>query len=322
MNKRLRLSSITILTLLALPMVAQNDGRGGNTIIKDYVQAKEGTPAYYEHNTRQLFKQGKWEAGRKFAEKGLENYESLSSLNELYGQYWLHHNQYDKARFYLIRSLQDDKSNVHSKEMLMKVEELTKHYSTAMVYCNELLEVSPYDINLWRKKIELYRLMGNTVEASRLVTRLMEIYPENTKVRQEVEGDLDNKYRNARKAGNLAGQEEALRKLVAVNPKNAEFQMNLCNLLLRSGRTEEALDVAGYAATMVASPFPFVEKRASILADMGRYSEALNYVRNAQASIRAIAASRLRVSSLIDKLETEAARSSTERPIHSLCKTL
>ena len=293
-------------------VVAQNDNRGGKPVIKNYVQAKEGTPAYYEHNARQLFKQGKWEAGRAFVEKGLENYESLSSLNELYGQYWLHHNQYDKSRFYLIRSVQDDKSNVHSKEMLMKVEELTKHYSTALVYCNELLEASPYDITLWRKKIELYRLMGNTVEASRLVTRLMEIYPENTAVRQEVEGDLDNKYRNARKTGNLAGQEEALRKLVAVNPRNAEFQMALCNLLLRSGRTEEALDVAGHAATMVASPFPFVEKRASILADMGRYAEALNYVRNAQASIRAIAASRLRVSSLIDKLETEAARAAAQ----------
>ncbi len=300
------------MTALGLPMAAQNDNRGGNTTIKNYVQSKEGTPAYYEYNTRTLFKQGKWEAGRKMVEEGLENYESLSSLNELYGQYWLHHNQYDKARFYLIRSLQDDKKNVHSKEMMMKLEELTKHYSTALVYCNELLEVSPYDITLWRKKIELYRLMGNTVEASRLVERLMQIYPESTAVRQEVEGDLENKYRNARKSGNLVSQEEALRKLVAVNPKNAEFQMALCNLLLRSGRTEEAIDVAGYAATMVASPFPFVEKRASILAEMGRYGEALTYVKSAQASIRGIAASRLRLSGLIDKLETEAARAAAQ----------
>ncbi len=298
--------------MFGLLVVAQNDNRGGNTTIKKQVQAKEGTPAYYEHNTRGLFKQGKWEAGRAFVEKGLADYESLSSLNELYGQYWLHHSQYDKARFYLIRSLQDDKKNVHSKEMMMKLEELTKHYSTALVYCNELLEVSPYDITLWRKKIELYRLMGNTMEASRLVTRLMEIYPENTVVRQEVEGDLENKYRNSRKTGNLAGQEASLRKLVTVSPKNAEFQMALCNLLLRSGRTEEALDVAGYAATMVASPFPFVEKRASILAGMGRYNEALDYVKSAQVSIRALAGNNMRVSALINNLETEAARAAAQ----------
>lgn len=305
-----RLSVILVLAMLGLPMAAQhNVDKAAQT---DYTPAKKGMPAYYEQNARQLFKQGKWEEGRKYVEEGLEKYDTPSALNELYGQYWLYHEQYDRARFYLVRSLKDDRSNVHTKEMLMKVEEKTHNYSSAIVYCNELLEAAPYNFDLWKKKIELYRLDGNSAEASRLLSRLLEIYPDKKEAKQEVEGDLETKYRNYRKKNNLVGQEETLRKLVDLNPKNMEYEMALCNLLLRSGRTEEAVDAAGYAATIVASPYRFVEKRASILAGMSRYAEALSYLRSVQSSIPRLAGYRKQLRSLMNNLELEAARAAAQ----------
>lgn len=307
---------IAALTLTcALPLASQSkqqQQRQQRSSTMNSIFIKEGTPAYYEHNTRQLFKQGKWEQGRKLLEEGLKSYESLSALNELMGSYWLHHNQYDKARYYLIRSLRDDKDNLQSKEMLMKVEERTKHYSSAIVYCNELLESSPYNLRLWKKKIELYRLQGNMAEASRLLTRLREIFPESAEVKSEMAYDLENKYRKYRSAGDIQKQEETLRELLKFNPKNEEFQMALCNLLLQTGRSEEALDIAGYAATLTANPFLFVEKKASILGDLGRYNEALSYLKNAQTNIPSLKSKSAELTRITKNLEEDAARAALQ----------
>ena len=267
-------TALLLAALIAPPMVAQerqNSRRNDN-----YTPTKKGTPGYYDQKVRQMFKQGDWEGGKTLLDEGLAKYQTVSGLNELMGSYWLHHKDYDKARYFLIRSLRDDNKNPQSLQMLMKIEEETKHYSSAIVYCNELLEQAPYEYTLWRKKIELFRLQGNEVEAARMLKRLGEIYPDRMEVKKEIAWDYEEKYRKYRKDGDIAGQEEMLRNLVKLSPKDAEFQMALCNLLLNSGRTGEAIDVAGYAATIVSQPYPFVEKKASILGDLSRYDEALS----------------------------------------------
>ena len=297
---------ILMLGLMVQPMLAQdkkNSRRNDN-----YTPTKKGTPGYYDYTVRHLFKQGLWGSGKKLLDEGLSKYEAVWSLNELMGSYWLHYKKYDRARYFLIRSLRDDNKNPQTLQMLMKVEEMTHHYSSAIVYCNQLLELAPYEYNLWRKKIELYRLQGNNVEATKMLKRLAEIYPEREEVRREIAGDYEARYRKFREKRNIAGQEEMLRELIKLVPKDAEFQMALCNLLIQSGRMEEALDVAGHAATVVTYPYPFVEKKASILGDMSRYGEALSYVRTVQRSIPALAPSYGKLNGLRSNLEREQAR--------------
>lgn len=303
----------TLLTLTS-PLAAQDNlvNKRHYTDKRKFTPALEGTPGYYDLNTRSLFKQGKWKEGKAILDKGMENYGSLSALNELMGQYWLHYSQYDKARYYLIRSLKDDKQNLHSKHMMLKVEELTKNYSSAIVYCNELLESAPYDYALWKKKIQLYRLQGNEIEATRLLKRLSEIYPEREDVKREMIDDLETKYRQQRTKKDIPGQEDMLRKLVELNPKNTEYQMALCNLLLQTGRTEEAVDVAGYAAKLVDIPYPFVEKRVGILEQMGRYNEAQTYIKEVIATIPKMAAYRGLLSRLETNIEREAAHAALQ----------
>ena len=298
-------TALLLAALIAPPMVAQerqNSRRNDN-----YTPTKKGTPGYYDQKVRQMFKQGDWEGGKTLLDEGLAKYQTVSGLNELMGSYWLHHKDYDKARYFLIRSLRDDNKNPQSLQMLMKIEEETKHYSSAIVYCNELLEQAPYEYTLWRKKIELFRLQGNEVEAARMLKRLGEIYPDRMEVKKEIAWDYEEKYRKYRKDGDIAGQEEMLRNLVKLSPKDAEFQMALCNLLLNSGRTGEAIDVAGYAATIVSQPYPFVEKKASILGDLSRYDEALSYLRSVQRGMPALASHRMQLARLISNLEKESA---------------
>ena len=291
--------------MLGVPAMAQNRADKKQVLKEKYTPAKKGMPAYYDQNVRKLFKQNKWAEGKKLLDEGMEKYGYLSDLNELMGSYWLHYKQYDKARYYCIRALRDDKGNLQAKQHLVKVEEMTKHYSTAIVYVNELLEAMPYDYTLWRKKIELFRLQGNNPEVSRLLQRLNEIYPERAEVKKEMLWDYEQKYRQYRKKGNIAGQEEMLRRMVELDPTDYEFQMALCNLLIQTGRTEEAIDVAGYAATQVKNPLPFVEKKASILGGMTRYSEALSYIANAEHSLFGV---RGRLGKMKSNLEQEAAR--------------
>lgn len=308
-----RLFFIIILALFAQPSSAQYNS-DHKKVNEKYTPAKEGMPGYYDQNTRRLFKQGKWAEGYKILTEGLKKYSWLSSLNELMGTYWVHYKQYDKARYYLIRSLRNNSDNVRSKELMMKVEEITKHYSTAIVYCNELLETSPYDYNLWRKKIELYRLEGDESEASRLLQRLSAIYPDRAEVKKDILWDYEQKYRRFKEKKNLVGQEDMLRKMVALNPKDSEFQMALCNLLLQTGRTEEAVDVAGYAATMVKNPYPFVEKKASILGGMSRYGEALSYLQGVKRSMPGASA---QLGRLTTSLEEDAARAAAQNEPYS-----
>lgn len=298
-----------MLVSAVVPSMAQHRQQHAKTN-RNFTPAKEGLPAYYEQQTRALFKSGKWAEGLKMVEKGFDRYGQLSTYNELLGMYWLHYKKYDKARFFLIRSLRDDSDNLNSKAMLMKVEEMTKHYSTAIVYCNELLEASPYDFALWNKKIELYRLEGNQAEATRLLQRLAEIYPDKVEVKNAVEWDYDQKYRKFREKKNLSGQEEMLRKLVAIDPSNAEYQMALCNLLVQTGRMEQAVDVAGHAATLVKHPLPFIEKKAAILGGMTRYNEALAYLSTVEHSVPGARGGQL--SRMKNNLEEEAARAAVQ----------
>ena len=302
---RYKILIISLLLSVVLPSMAQKK-QSREHLNSKYTPAKEGLPAYYEQQARALFKRGKWAEGRKMVEEGYDHYGSLSAYNELLGTYWFHYKNYDKARFYYIRSINDDDSNLHSKAMLMKIEELTKHYSTAIVYCNELLEASPYDYTLWKKKIELYRLEGNNSEATRLLQRLAEIYPDKVEVKNEIAWDYERRYQKCKKTNNLVGQEEALRKLVELTPHNADYQMALCNLLLQTGRVEQSMDVAGYAATQVREPIAFVEKKAGILGGMTRYSEALAYIASAEATLSGVRGAR--INALKNKLEEELAR--------------
>ncbi len=300
-----------LITFLLLSLSASAQVKSSSRAVRDMVAAKEGTPVYYEHQARRLFKQGKWEQGLNMVKKGMEIDESVSALNELLGQYWLHRNQHDKARYFLIRALRDNKDNNQARFLLMKVEEQTKHYSSAIVYCNELLEVLPYNYALWQKKISFYRRLGNKTEASRLLARLHEIYPERADLKKDLAWEQEEKYRKFRKEKNLVGQEETLRQLVKYTPKNAEFQMALCNLLLQTGRSQEAIDVAGYAATVVSHPTPFVEKKAAILGSLTRYTEAFYYLQSAKRNIRGLSVG------AISRLETEMQREAARLAVHN-----
>ena len=237
------------------------------------------TPDYYEVTVRGLFKQGKWAEGKTLLDQGLLKYPDVTGLNELNGQYYYQYKNYDDARYYLILSIRDNPDNVRAKQLLIKVEEETKNYSSAICYVNELLEINPYWRGLWRKKIGLYRLQGNDVEADRLLKRLYQIYPNDTAVARQYAYGLEEIFYRRYKEQDKQGSIEALRELVQVMPDSAFFYLTLSNLLLQQGNTTEALEVTARGASRLPGSTELIIKRAGILAGEGRYPEALSYVK-------------------------------------------
>ena len=262
------------------------------------------SPGYYDEVVRGHFKRGEWTAGKKLLDEGINEYPYVSALNELMGHYYYQFQQYDKSRYYLINSLKDDNSNHQARELLVKVEEETKNYSSAIVYVNELLEVSPYNERLWRKKIALYRYLGNDHEADLLLERLRSIYPDNERIRKDWNYRVEMKYLKQHEEGDAQSQFETLRQLIQMSPKNPEYYLALSNLLLQYGHDAEAAEIAGEGSVTTNSP-TLVEKKVGILAGMNRYSEARAYL----ASLKGTHYSAL-AASLEKKMMLDAARAS------------
>ena len=229
------------------------------------------TPDYYEHTVRKAFKRGDWNGGKRLLDEGMERYPEVSGLNELAGSFYLHRQQFDDARYYLVRSLRDNNENVLAKQMLVDVEEKTKNYSSAICYVNELLQVNPYWKGLWRRKIALYRKQCNHQEADRLLRRICQIYPNDSTLRHDLAGRLEEQYLHDRKKGNKSATIASLRELIEQNPKNEEYYLSLSNLLLQEGKRSDAIDIADRGVQNISGSTALIIKKASILAEENRY---------------------------------------------------
>lgn len=268
------------------------------------VMAEYHTPDFYDTQVRKCFKERRWEQGKRLLDEAMEDYSGLSVINELMGWYYYHHKKYTQARYYLVRSINDDKSNLHSHELIVNVEQETRNYSSAICYINEILEVNPYSRGWWRRKIYLYRLMGNNTEADRLLNRLRQIYPNDQEIRKDVLYQQEQSLLAFKKSGDVENQVRMLREIIKTQPNNVEYYQMLSNLLLQQGKMSEAADVASDGVRVTRSPV-MVRKRVGIIAEQGRYQEAINYIKECQRTYKIQG-----LGSLISELEVEMARSS------------
>ena len=246
---------------------------------------KVKTPDYYEANAREHFRHNRWSEGKKLLDEGWKDYGDLSVMNELMGKYYYHFKEYDKARFYLVKALRDDNTNTQARELLVNVEEETHNYSSAICYINELLERNPYSRGWWRRKINIYRKQGNREEANRLLERLQRIYPNDNVIKKDIAFLNEQNLIRQKRNGDLTGQLESLQNLVKTYPDNEEYYLALCNMLLQSGRVNEAAEVAGRGARITGS-VALMKKRADILAEQGLYTEAINYLKECSKTTR------------------------------------
>ena len=227
-----------------------------------------------------LFKHNRLEEGKQVVDLGLEESPYDADLLMLNGKYYHEKKNNDKARFNLIKSLQYDPNNVDAKQILTNVEIEDKHYSAAICYINELLQVNPYWKGLWRKKIEVYRLQGNTVEANRLLKRINQIYPEDGQIKEDYRYNLQTEIRNLKKAGKVDAALKMTEELMTVDKTNPNLYVDVINTHLAAGDFDKALVYANQALTYMPTNSYLITKKASILADSGDINEALSFIKS------------------------------------------
>lgn len=227
-----------------------------------------------------LFKQERWEEAKQVVDVGLKETPFDADLLMLNGKYYHYKKNNDKARYNLIKSLQYDPNNVDSKQILTNVEIEDKHYSAAICYINELLEVNPYWKGLWMKKIEVYRLQGNTEEANRLLKRINQIYPKDEKLQDDYRYNLKTQIGSLKKAGKLDEALKLTNELMIVDKTNPDLYVDVINTHIAAGDYDKALVYANRALSFLPNNSYIITKKASILAEKGDYNEALIFIKS------------------------------------------
>lgn len=236
------------------------------------------TVGYYNSNARVLLKNKDFSAAQKLLERGLKDYPTASGLNGMMGRIYYERKLFDKARYYLFRAVREDRENREAKQLLVNVEEFTGNYSSAICYINELLQMAPYEKTLWIKKIGIYRIQGNHVEADRLLRRLVQVYPSDKSLVRRFQGRVEENVAAARKSGKLGDAIANLRQLVRLSPNDPANYLQLSNLQLQAGLSEEALATVGEGLQASPGNAALAEKRVGILAGLHRYAEALEFL--------------------------------------------
>ena len=279
-------------------------------LITSFVGTDKGfqTPEQYAQVVQEHFANEEWEAGKELLEEGLEKFPNVSDLQWLMGKYWHHEKNYDQSRYHLVKAVEDNYNNVNAKHLLVDVEEITKNYSSAICYVNELLEVNPYWRGLWRRKIVLYRKQGNDIEADRLLKRINQIYPNDTTLRKDYIYSMELGYRQMKKEGNRKEAINQLTELVKVSPQNEEYYLDIINLYLQDGNREAALSWSSNALTALPGSTTIIAKRAGILGELARYPEALAFIQEQMKKNNSPA-----IRSIYNTLLMEAARAEKQR---------
>ena len=228
----------------------------------------------YEIN--ELYKQGKWDTGKKIADAILEKNPEDSDMRMLVGKYYIHRKDYSRARYELVKSLKSAPANVESKHMLVAVETETGRYSSAICYVNELLEVNPYWKGLWRKKIELYRHLGNHVEADRLLKRISQIYPEDSQLKKDQAYLVEQRLLQVKKEGKMDQSIEATKKMIDERPLQYWNYMPLIDSYIKVGDYANALVYTERALHRFPASDALFQKKIAILEHDQRYPEILS----------------------------------------------
>lgn len=230
------------------------------------------------HKINELYKKGQWEQGKEIAEEELKRNPKDSDMRMLLGKYYLHKKVYDKARYELVKSLEYAPANVDSKHMLVSVETESERYSSAICYINELLEVNPYWKGLWRKKIELYRIMGNDVEADRLLKRISQIYPEDNDLQVDKVYAFEQRALNVQKSGKIDESIEIGRKSIENKPEEPSSYVSVIDNFIKAGDYNNALVYSERGLNQFPGNSLFIQKKISILEHQQRYSEILSFL--------------------------------------------
>ena len=238
------------------------------------------TTRYYVDRIREFARINAWGEARHELDEALSIYPNDPDLRYYNGRYYYAVGDMNRARYNLVRATQEDELHFRAKRLLVDVEDTLQHLSSAICYINELLEFQPYDRDMWRRKISLYRKMGNEVEADASLRRLAQIYPNDSTLAAELRKRNRASWNEVLKRSNTAEAIHNLEQWLDLDPENLEYYLELINLYERIGEYDHALGTVNRALIHFPGSSLFVNKGIGILSGQGLYAQAVVFAQS------------------------------------------
>lgn len=236
---------------------------------------------YYSSRADELENSNSWEAAKKVIDEGLRYYPEDPELRYLNGRYYYYaQNDLQRSRYNLVKALQESDHHWGARRLLIDVEDDSKHYSSAICYINELLEQQPYDRDLWRRKIGLYRKLDNKVEADAALARLARIYPNDSLVVKDLLNIQREDWNN--RLLNTTALNERIAKLEAwINdePDHPDYYIDLSDLYIKKGEMDNAYNTVKRGLGYAPHNPRLVQKAANLMSEQGLYTRVLMFLK-------------------------------------------
>lgn len=235
---------------------------------------------YYSSRAEDLLNQNSYESAKREIDEGLKHYPDDPELLYLNGKYYYDaHRDLQKARYNLVKALQESDQHWGARRTLIDVEDDSKHFSSAICYINELLEQQPYDRDLWRRKIALYNKMGNKVEAEAALERLSRIYPNDSVVKRDLSLLHRQNWNQRLSATTLAERAATLEGWVNTDPDAFDYYQELSDVYIKMGDYDKALAAAKRGLVRFPGNAWLVQRAANLMSEQGLYTRALMYLK-------------------------------------------
>ncbi len=237
-------------------------------------------PRYYILRVEGFVNSNAWNSAKREIDEGLAEFPDDPDLRFYNGQYYYVIGDLREARYNLVRATLANDQHYKAKRILVDVEDDLGHYSSAICFVNELLEFQPYDRDLWRRKISLYRKLGNEVEADAALERLAHIYPNDTLVLSDVRRRNQENWDNVLKKSSLSEAADNLERWIDQDPKMRDYYLELVSVYERMGEYEKAIGAANRGLQHYPNDRELINKVAGIMMELGLYTQALAFVKN------------------------------------------
>lgn len=265
----MKIKELLLAVVMLFSLIGEVHGQGVKHLPRYYISRIEG---YVNSNA--------WNSAKREIDSGLEDYPDDPDLRYYNGRYYYVIGNMQEARYNLVRAIQENDQHYRAKRILVDVEDNLGHYSSSICYINELLEFQPYDRDLWRRKISLYRKLGNEVEADAALKRLSHIYPNDSVVVADVRRRNHESLNDVLKKSSLSDAADDLERWIDRDPMVREYYIELVSVYERMGEFEKAIGAANRGLQHFPNDPELIRKAAGIMSDLGLYAQALNFVKS------------------------------------------
>lgn len=246
---------------------------------KGFAQEYDSSDLYLDE-AKVNVEQGNYANAARLSKKGLKLAPNDLDLKILLSKSYLELGRYDSCRYLLKQVYEKRPKDITVLGYLVNVEQTTKRYSDAICYVNELLEITPYSRGWWRRKILLYKEMGNYEEADRATKRIQQIYPDDPEIKQVYNNIMIGDGNAAIQNKKYDDANQILKTVIDYDPTNKDAYLGIIRNEQLKGNKEEALVFTNRALLEMPDDKELVVKKVGLLEELGRFEEAITYIRS------------------------------------------